>query len=114
MTQKSGAVHHLHEHKTRRASRSNTEASKGILSRGNRLIGKLRTNVKIEKKSLPLLGATIAGGAGLAIATVVGAAELAVGAAAAYVAFRVLRSGSPQKKLKASKLGQGKTAESSA
>jgi hypothetical protein len=55
----------------------------------------LRDTMGADEETWPCLVSAIAGAAGVAIACVVGAAELAVGVAAAYVAYDVIARGVP-------------------
>jgi hypothetical protein len=55
----------------------------------------LRDTMGADEETWPYLVSAIAGATGVAIACVVGAAELAVGVAAAYVAYDVIARGVP-------------------
>lgn len=114
MAQKLGTVRHLHEHKARRPSRVESDEKKSTSFLGSTWRGTFRKAMTLRKEPWPLLGAGIAGSAGLVIASALGPAELAVGAAAAYAAFRVLRNGSSSKKRgrESTKPGQGVVSES--
>lgn len=52
-----------------------------------------RKHYHLDRKPWPAVGAVLAGGAGLAVAGAIGAGELAIGAAAGYAAYRVMRDG---------------------
>jgi hypothetical protein len=55
----------------------------------------LRDSVGANEESWPYLVSAVIGAAGVALASFVGAAELAVGVAAAYVAYNVIARGVP-------------------
>ena len=55
----------------------------------------LRDSIGADEETWPYLASAIVGAAGVAIASLVGAAELAVGVAAAYVAYDVIARGVP-------------------
>jgi hypothetical protein len=55
----------------------------------------LRDSIGADEATWPYLVSTVIGAAGVALASFVGAAELAVGVAAAYVAYDVIARGVP-------------------
>jgi hypothetical protein len=55
----------------------------------------LRDTMGADEETWPYLVSAIVGAAGVAVASLVGAAELAVGVAAAYVAYDVIARGVP-------------------
>jgi hypothetical protein len=58
-------------------------------------LASLRDSVGINEESWPYLVSAVIGAAGVVVASFVGAAELAVGVAAAYVAYNVIARGVP-------------------
>ena len=74
----------------------NDESAAHELNRNTRQgLAYLRDNIGADEETWPYLVSAIAGAAGIAIASFVGAAELAVGVGAAYVAYDVIARGVP-------------------
>lgn len=94
-TQKTAKSHRTraggHRPRERQIARHSSEQSHRA-TRGERL-RRVRENFRLYREPWPVLGATLAGGAGVALASATGVAELAVGSALAYAAFRMLRDG---------------------
>jgi hypothetical protein len=56
-------------------------------------IDAFRNRLKLNKGPWPAIGAAVAGGVGISAAAVIGVGELALGLAAGYAAYRMLREG---------------------
>ncbi len=81
------------------AATANTEHGTAPSSKPNRYrsqgLSRLRDTVGADERSWPYLVSAVVGAAGIGLASLVGAAELAVGVAAAYVAYDVIARGVP-------------------